>query len=84
MTIGSTSLEEQVVLLAKRLKALAASVKEKDEQIAFKMEKITNLIGKTTLEQNQHPSLQEEGKNSVKEVAKDQQQDANKVAKNSN
>ena len=34
MMTGSTSLEEQVALLAKSIKILAASVKEKDEQIA--------------------------------------------------
>ena len=41
MMIGSVSLEEQVVFLAKSMKMLAASVREKDEQITFMMNKIT-------------------------------------------
>ena len=37
MMTSSTSLEEQVALLAKSMEILAVSVKEKDEQIAFMM-----------------------------------------------
>ena len=46
MMTSSVSLEEQVALLAKSMKMLAASVREKDEQIAFMMNKITSLTRK--------------------------------------
>ena len=46
MMTGSVYLEEQVALLAKSMEMLAASVREKDEQIAFMMNKITSLTGK--------------------------------------
>ena len=46
MMTGSISLEEQVAIIAKSMKMLAASFREKDEQIAFMMYKITSLTGK--------------------------------------
>ena len=46
MMTGSTSLEEQVALLAKSMKILAANVKEKDKQITFMINKIITLTGK--------------------------------------
>ena len=78
---GSVSLEEQVALLAKSMKMLAASVKEKDEQIAFMMNKITSLTGKdaATSEQSQNPSLHEKKENSAK-AAKELQPKANEMA----
>ena len=74
MMTGSTSLEEQVALLAKSMEMLAASVKEKDEQIAFMMNKIATLTGKgsTTSEQNLNPNLHEEEENSTKAVIESQ------------
>ena len=53
---------------------LAFSMKAKDEQIAFIMEKITMLTAEkpTPSNQNQHPSLQEECENSANEVAQNQ------------
>ena len=42
MTTSSTSLEEQVALLAKSVESLVVITKEKDEQIAFVMEKSHN------------------------------------------
>ena len=70
MMTGSTSLEEQVALLAKSMEILATSVKEKDEQIAFMMNKIATLTGKgsTTSEQNLNPNLHEKEENSTKAV----------------
>ena len=70
---GSTSLEEQVAFLAKSMEILAASVKEKDEQIAFMMNKIATLTrkGSTTSEQNLNPNLHEE-ENSTKAVIESQ------------
>ena len=61
MMTGSVTLEEQVALLAKSMEMLAASVREKDEQIVFMMNKITLLIGKdaATSKQSQNPSLHE-------------------------
>ena len=53
MTTSFTSLEEQVALLAKSVESLAANVKAKDEQIAFKMEKITTLIRENPATSNQ-------------------------------
>ena len=74
MMTGSTSLEEQVALLAKSMEMLAASVKEKDEQIAFMMNKIATLTGKgsTTSEQNLNPILHEEEENFTKAVIESQ------------
>ena len=46
MMTGTTSLEEQVALLAKSMKILVASFKEKEEQITFMINKITTLTGK--------------------------------------
>ena len=68
MMTGSVSLEEQVTLLEKSMEMLAASVREKDEQIAFMMNKITSLTGKdaATSGQSQNPSLHEKKKNSAK------------------
>ena len=62
--IGSTSLEEQVALLAKSMEILAVSVKEKDEQIVFMMNKIATLTGKvsTTSEQNLNPIFKKKKK----------------------
>ena len=64
MINGSTSLEEQVGLLTKSMKILAASVKEKYKQIAFMINKITTLTGKrsATSEQNLNLNLHEEKK----------------------
>ena len=75
MMIGSTSLEEQVTLLAKSMEILAASIKEKDKQIAFMMNKIVTLTGKRSaiLEQNLNPNLhEEEEENSTKTVIESQ------------
>ena len=54
MTTSSTSLGEQVALLTKSVENLVANMKEKDEQIAFMMKKITSLTKKeaTTSEQS--------------------------------
>ena len=59
---------------------LAASVREKDEQIAFMMNKITSLTGKdaATSGQSQNPSLHEEEENSAK-AAKESQPKANEM-----
>lgn len=56
MKTDTTPLEEQVVLLAKIVESFATSTREKDNQIASMMEKIKNLIKKTSvaLSQNQH------------------------------
>ena len=74
MMTGSTSLEEQVALLAKSMEILTASVKKKDEQIAFMMNKIARLTekGSTTLEQNLNPNLHEKEENSTKAVIESQ------------
>ena len=81
---GSTSLEEQVALLAKSMDILAVSVKEKDEQIAFMMNKITLLIGKeaATLEKSQNPSLHKEKENFVKVVKESQPKANEKITPN--
>ena len=42
----SISLKEQFSLIPRSMEMLAASVKEKDEQITFMMNKITMLTGK--------------------------------------
>ena len=70
MTIGSTSLEEWTIFLANIVEALMTPVKEKDEQIAFMMNKITSLTSKrlVTMEQKHDPSLQEKAKNTSKVV----------------
>ena len=71
MMTSSTSLEEQIALPTKSMKILAASIKEKDEQIAFMMNKIAMLTkkGSDTSEQNLNPNLHEEEKeNSTKAV----------------
>ena len=80
MMIGSISLEKQVAILAKSMEMLAASVKEKDEQIAFMMNKITLLNEKwaTTSEQNQNPNLHEKEENSTK-AAKESRPKANEM-----
>ena len=74
MMIGSISLEVQVTFLAKSMEILTASVKEKDKQIAFIMNKIVTLTGKgsATLEQNLNPNLHEEKENSTKAVIESQ------------
>ena len=71
---GSTSLEEQVAFLAKSMEILAASVKEKDEQIVFMMNKIAMLTkkGSATSEQNLNPILHEEEENSTKAIIESQ------------
>ncbi|MBA0776606.1 hypothetical protein Gotri_011575, partial [Gossypium trilobum] len=43
---GATSLEEQVVSLIKMVESLTISFKEKDDQMAFIMKRILDLIGK--------------------------------------
>ena len=73
MMTGFVSLKEQVAILAKSMKMLAASVKKKDEQITFMMNKITSLTGKdaATSEQSQNPSLhkgEENSTNATKEL----------------
>ena len=70
----STSLEEQVALLAKSMEIFAASVKEKDEQIIFMMNKITTLTEKrsTTSMQNLNLNLHEKEENSTKAVIESQ------------
>ena len=72
MITSSTSLKEQVVLLAKSMEILVAGVKEKDKQIAFKMNKVATLIGKesATSEQNFNPNLHEKEENSTNVVIK--------------
>ena len=80
MMTGSVSLEEQVAMLAKSMEMFAASVREKDEQIALLMNKITSLTRKdaATSGQSQNPSLHEEEENSAK-VAKESQPKANEM-----
>ena len=80
MMTGSVSLEEQVALLAKSMKMLATSVREKDEQITFMMNKITSLTEKdaATSGQSQNPNLHEEKENSAKAV-KESQPKANEM-----
>ena len=46
MMTGFVFLKEQVALLAKSMEMLATSVREKNEQIAFMMNKITSLTEK--------------------------------------
>ncbi|MBA0809489.1 hypothetical protein Gohar_025138, partial [Gossypium harknessii] len=43
---GVTSLEEQVVSLIKMVESLTISFKERDDQMAFIMKRILDLIGK--------------------------------------
>ena len=61
---SSTSLEEKVALLAKSMEILPASIKKKDEQIAFMMSKIAMLTGKgsATSEKNLNPNLHKKKK----------------------
>ena len=56
------------------MKILAASIKKKDEQIAFMMNKITTLIGKRLAisEQNLNPNLHKEEENCTKAIIKSQ------------
>ena len=56
------------------MEILATSVKEKDEQIAFMMNKIATLTGKgsATSEQNLNPILHEKEENSTKAVIESQ------------
>ena len=74
MMVGSTSLKEQVALLAKSMEILVASVKEKDKWIVFMMNKITTLIGRgsTTSEKNMNLNLHEEEENSTKAIIESQ------------
>ncbi|MBA0867325.1 hypothetical protein Goshw_029290, partial [Gossypium schwendimanii] len=43
---GATALEEQVVSLIKMVESLTISFKERDDQMAFIMKRILDLIGK--------------------------------------
>ena len=67
---GFMSLKEQVTLLAKSMEILVANVKEKDEQIAFMMNKITTMTGKrsATSEQNLNLNLHEKEEKDRKSV----------------
>lgn len=61
MKNGATSLEEQVVSLIKTAESLTISFKERDDQMAFIMKRILDLIGKRpTNEEVSHENLQEE------------------------
>ncbi|OMO74166.1 hypothetical protein COLO4_26688 [Corchorus olitorius] len=68
MTIGTTSLEEQVALLAKSVESLTASLKEKDDQIAFLMINLSEKKNSTVEEQD--PIHGEGGENSLKKIIK--------------
>ena len=63
-----------MLILTKSVKNLVASIKVKDKQIAFIMEKITTLIEEKSNNSNQkqHLSLHEEGENSANEVSQNQ------------
>ena len=84
MMTSSVSLKEQVAILAKSIKMLAANVKEKEKQIAFMINKITSLTkkGLAISEQNQnlnlHEEEEEEEENSAK-AAKESQSKANEM-----
>ena len=66
MTTGTTSLEEQVAIFVKFVETLAASIREKDEQIAFLMDRMATFTGKKSIDssENNQSNPQNDVKNS--------------------